>query len=178
MKIISVIAAATLATVSMPVASFANEAAAPCSCVTAGPSVGQVGNIVSAKGEVLTNGAKDFVAANKGMPISIGSEISVGAGSAAQISVGTCGLSLAPSSVTRVSAQEGGNICVSSIQTMTSSYGADAIEEIPQAPSAPAAPVAAGFPAWVPFAVAGGIAATVGIVVLANDDDDKKSVSP
>lgn len=165
MKIVTVVSAAALVAVSMPVSSFASEAV-PCSCLTAGPSAGQVGNVVSAKGNVLTNGAKDFVAVKQGTPVSIGSEISVGADSAAQISVGTCGLSLAPGSVTRISAQEGGNICVSSIQTATSSYGAHTIEHT------------AGTPSWVPVALFGGLVGTAGLLILTNDSDDDKSVSP
>ena len=103
-------------------AAFATDAA-DCSCITAGPSVGQVGSIVAAKGDVLASGAKDYSLVKAGCPISVGTEISVGAKSSAQISIGSCSLPLMANSVTRVNARADGNICVASAQIASVEYG-------------------------------------------------------
>lgn len=173
MKIVNLIAMAAVAAVSVPSATFAKDVI-PCSCVTSGPSAGPVGSIVAASGNVLTNGAKDFQPAAAGTPVSVGSEISVGAKSAAQISVGTCGLSLSAGSVTRVMAQEGGNICVSSVQTTNTAYGADALgEQLPEDPQV-AAPVVAGT-SWVPLGIFTTLAVTAAALPLLSDNDDPVS---
>lgn len=125
MKIVNLIAAAAVVASTTGVQVAFAEQAAGCSCVTKGASAGEVGSFISANGSVMASGAKDYVNARAGTPISVGSEISVGGESSAEIAVGTCALSLVPNSVTRVSAQEGGSLCVASVQTTTTtaSYG-------------------------------------------------------
>lgn len=124
MRIVKIAAAAVLLMSTSGVGvSFAEQAGTQCSCITAGSGAGQVGRIVAAKGEVLASGATNYEAAKAGTPISIGSEISVGAKSSAQISVGTCALPLMANSVTRINAQADGNICVASVQTSNAEYG-------------------------------------------------------
>ena len=200
MKFAHLLAAAVFTTSSLgSVPGFA--AGLDCSCITTGATSGQ---IVSAKGNVLTNGKKDFVLATAGTPIAPGSEISVGAKSAASISIGTCALPLMANSVTRVSAQKDGNICVASVQTASATYGAP----LAGPNGAPATPAgaratdastagtstgtagagtigagAAGTSAGLGLGAAGiaaGVAAAVGVAIAAssNGGDNGTPVSP
>ena len=160
MHIVKVAAAAAFLVAAGAGASFAGQADGACSCITAGPAMGQVGSVVSANGDVVTSGAKNFEAAKSGVPLSVGSEISVGAKSSAQISVGSCTLPLMANSVTRVNAQKDGNICVASVQTSTSEYGALIGNDDDRDRS------------WVPFALFGGSVGAAALLILTDDDKD------
>lgn len=153
-----------------PLGAGTGFAAAPdCTCTTTGASTGQ---IVSAKGNVLTNGDKDFVLATAGTPIAPGSEISVGAKSAASISIGTCALPLMANSVTRVSAPKDGNICVASVQTVSAAYGA------PKAGAAGSGPFAGSISGIaVGSIVTGAIAAGVLAAIVSNNNNSSTPAS-
>jgi hypothetical protein len=162
MKIANLIAVAALvASTTTATVSFAQD---NCTCLTEGPQTGRVGSFLSADGSVTTTGARDYINARVGTPISIGSEISVGAESSAEISVGTCTLSLVPNSLTRVSAQEGGRLCVASAQTATTtaSYG----QPLGQAGRTVS---------WVPLGLFGGLAGGAAILSLTGQGNDPVS---
>ncbi len=76
-------------------------------------------------------------------------------------------------SVTRVSAQKDGNLCVASVQTSTAKYGADILSDNVEQP---AAPIVAGTPSWVPLAIFLGSAGAAGILI-ATDSKGKDPVS-
>lgn len=147
---------AAVALGSMPTTGFAQE----CSCVA---NAGSAGRIVSASGSVMTNGATGFQQASAGSPIGAGSEISVGANSAADISIGSCALSLGENTVTRLSALANRNICVAGQNTAF-------------APEAGAGGgVAGGGSSFVPAAMFGTLAVGAGAMALIGQGDDPVS---
>lgn len=89
-----------------------------CSCVTAAGSDQRIGEFLGTQGNVLASGANDYVSAQTGTPISIGSEIIVQKQSSADIVVGaSCRLRLGAETTTRISNLANGNICVASQQS-------------------------------------------------------------
>lgn len=148
MKIVNLIAAAALGVATIPATAFAQDG---CTCTTPAPAAGPVGSIVSASGAVSAGGA----AAGAGDPIANGTEIQVGDASSAQISVGSCALTMGANSVIRVSSLANGNLCLSGSQAV-------AAAEVPAGGTAGGWIVPAGFVA---------LAGTAVLLELGNDGD-------
>lgn len=95
-----------------------------CSCVTSPTNAGTpIGSIISASDDTVYTSTEGLANASAGTPLRIGSEVTVGAGGFADISVGaSCTLVIGPNSVASIlqSAGPGGPICVK----ISSLYGA------------------------------------------------------
>lgn len=152
------VALAAIVLGSMPTVGFAQDATG-CSCVA---SAGSAGRVVSAQGSVMTNGASGFQQASAGSPIGAGSEISVGANSSADISIGSCALSLGPNTVARLSTLANRNICVAGQNTA-------------MAPEAGAGGGVAGSSSFVPAGMFLGLGAGAGALALIGQGDDPVS---
>lgn len=131
MRIVSVAIAAAMALTSVAPA-LAQDS--DCTCVTTAENGQRIGEVPGTKGNVLASGANDYVAAQAGTPIALGSEIVVQSGSSADVLVGaTCRLRLGAETTTRISSLANGNICVASHQSAPAG-GSTAGSTIPLGP--------------------------------------------
>lgn len=157
MRVIGLTAALAVSMVAITasaVPSFAQD----CTCTATAGRDGVAGRFISANGQVLTGGPADYQPADAGTPITVGSEIAVGANSKARIVVGqTCRLSLDANTVTRVEQLTDNKLCVASNAT-----------------GAPGATAGSGLPLG-PILLGGGLLGGIAALALSGKGDDPVS---